>query len=78
MDRSDGGIGSDLMHSGHCSGVISAKGPALLRMADGGCLLLFHQDWEQRGQFFSQLLGGGDRSAVFISAYAIKYAVIRE
>ena len=44
----------------------------------GGRLLLFHQDWEQRGQFFSQLLGGGDRSAVFISAYAIKYAVIRE
>ena len=50
----------------------------VLHVPDGGRLLLFHQDWEQRGQFFSQLLGGGDRSAVFISAYAIKYAVIRE
>jgi hypothetical protein len=71
-------MGLDQMHSGHCSGVISVKGPALLRMVDGGRLLLYHQDLEQRGQFFSQLLGGGDRSAVLFSTYAIKYAVIRE
>ena len=37
----------------------------------------FGLDLELRGQFFSQLLGGGDRSAVLFSTYAIKYAVIR-
>ena len=46
MDLSDGGMGLDLMHSGHGSGVFSVRGPALLGMADGGRLLLFHQDWD--------------------------------
>ena len=47
MDRSDDGIGLDLMHSGHGSGVFSVRGPALLGMADWRApIAILHQDWD--------------------------------